>query len=177
MTEADLRRIQTELGIELPESYRETMLTFAIPACAGNDDTELWDDPDALIARNQEYRQGAPGGVKPWPVHLFFVGDGGSGCAHAIDLRSPDAAVWWVDHGHLDLESSGEIEPSFSDWADAYLRDLRDDLEGDGIEPDHTPDDRERVETRNARESVVALVVVIAVVTIFLIGIAAIVSG
>jgi len=177
VTEADLRRIQAELEIELPESYRKTMLAFPIPACAGNDDTELWDDPELLIARNREYRQGAPGGVKPWPAHLFFVGDGGSGCPHAIDLRSPDAAVWWIDHGHFDLDSSGEIESSFSEWADAYLRDLRDDLEGDGIEPLSTPEDRDRVETRNARESFVALVVVIAVVTIFLIGLAAIVSG
>lgn len=152
MIEADLARIEAALDVELPESYRSTMLRFPIPACAGNADTELWDDADTLIAYNRELRDGAPGGVEPWPPHMFALGHGGDGCPMAIDLRQPEAPVWWVDHCHLDGRGSGQAHDSFLEFVERYVEDLRSDFLGDGIDPDGTPEEREAFYAREARE-------------------------
>ena len=58
MTEADLDRIERELDIRLPAPYRNFMAAFPLSACAGNAETELWDDADALIEVNRELRAG-----------------------------------------------------------------------------------------------------------------------
>lgn len=57
MTEDDLAGIEAELGIDLPKGYRDSMLDFPLPACAGNSDCDLWDDAEALTERNQELRR------------------------------------------------------------------------------------------------------------------------
>lgn len=117
MTTDDLQRIEEALGVALPPTYREAMLRFPEGDLAGNADTEVWDDAEALIERNRELRAGE----RAWPAHLFFIGDPLTACAYAIDLNDPAAPVWWVDHGDLDAPSSGVIAPAFEPWADALL--------------------------------------------------------
>jgi len=133
MTKAELDRIESELRIVLPRSYRALMSAFPIPAQAGNCDTDLWDDAGALIERNQELRGRKHG---PWPADFFFIGDPVSSSGNAVDLRDPAAAVWWVDHCDLSARSSGAIAPSFDVWASRYVADARADLKLDGIDPD-----------------------------------------
>src|SRR5688572_25331006 len=103
MKPEDIARIERELAITLPNVYRKTISPFPIPALVGNASTELWDDPTRLIALNRELRAGNKW-IKPWPPHLFAVGQMDGESYVAIDLRHPDAPTWWVDHGHLDNE-------------------------------------------------------------------------
>jgi hypothetical protein len=163
MTEEDLNAVESVLAISLPIEYRETMLNFPIPACAGNDDTYLWDNAERLIAENKELRGGRRGGP-PWPNHFFCLGRAGGGDVYAIDLRDPRSPVWWVDHSILDLESSGREAGSFSDWVAQYIADLRSDLAGDGVEPDGSPEEREEVEARNATGGCLSLLLLVAAV-------------
>ena len=167
MTEKDLDTLESELEISLPAEYRNTMLAFPVPACAGNDDSYLWDNVEKLIAENQELRTGGGLGGPPWPKHFFCLGRAGGGDCYAIDLRDPRAPVWWVDHSRLDLESSCQETDSFSDWVDKFVRDLRSDLHGDGMDPDGLPEERAKVEARNAKEGCIpCLLIIAAVVTI-----------
>lgn len=85
MEKEELRRVSRELDISLPDSYVSTMEEYPVPALAGNADTDLWDDADAIIERNRELREGV-GAPASWPHHLFFMGDPLSGAANAIDL-------------------------------------------------------------------------------------------
>lgn len=157
MTEADLDRIERELGIKLPASYRETMLNFPIRACAGNEDFALWDSADGLISLNRRYRD-----EFSWPAHLYALGEAeGDECTHALDLRDPGGPVWWIDHWQPDAKSSGPIEPAFSTWIEKYVRDWRSDLEREGIDPDGNPEERRRIEEESARQSRTALLVFI----------------
>ncbi|MBS1120261.1 MAG: hypothetical protein H6Q90_2489 [Deltaproteobacteria bacterium] len=133
MTKADLDRIESELRIVLPRSYRELMSSFPVPAHAGNCDTDLWDDATALIEYNQDLRRRKRG---PWTADFFFIGDPVSSSGNALDLRDSEAAVWWVDHCDLSANSSGAIAPSFEVWASKYVADVREDLKRDGIDPD-----------------------------------------
>lgn len=150
MKTEDIRRIEQALGITLPESYRTRMVPYPVPAAAGNTDLAVWDDADRLIEFNEELRRGAPGGVLPWPAHFFAIGHAGDGCPYALDFRAGDA-VWWIDHGHLDNPSSQQEVDSFAAWADKYFATLREEMVGELVDPDGTPQQRAAVEKKNAR--------------------------
>jgi hypothetical protein len=159
MTEDDLQRVETTLAIKLPASYRAAMIAFPGPAFAGNTDTEIWDDADAVIAFNAELRRGASGGVKPWPHHMFAMGHAGDGSPSAIDLRSPDAAVWWVEKCHLDGVGTAQSHSSFNEWLTGYVSDLRHDSEV--FDPDGTPAARQAALAADARHGCLGLVYMI----------------
>jgi hypothetical protein len=158
MTADDLRRIEEALAIQLPESYRDRMLSFPVPAAAENTDLEVWDHADRLIELNRELRAGAPGGVAPWPSRFFAIGRGGDGCSYALDLEATDA-VWWVDRGHLDNPVSQREAASFSEWADQYFATLREEMAGEEVDPDGSPAARAVVEAKNARSMSVSCLV------------------
>lgn len=133
MTETDLHRIETELDIKLPPEYREVMLNFPIRFDCGNADSQLWDDPDALIRRNRELRTGRTvegwfGYIEPpWPPHFFFIG-GDVEESWALDLRQSPSRVLWV--GHWDVsEYAGPYSNAlpFTAWLRQYLDDFRND--------------------------------------------------
>jgi hypothetical protein len=150
MTADDLTRVETALAIRLPAVYRDLVVPFPIPAYAGNADTELWDDPDALIALNRELRAG-DGAAAPWPEHLFAIGRDGSGCASAIDLRDPMAPVWWADRCHLDAVGTAQESPSLVTWAEQHLADLRVELEEKCVSEAAPPSERAKADAEGAR--------------------------
>jgi hypothetical protein len=170
MTAGELARIEQALGIELPPSYRARMLAFPIRAAAGNADLGVWDNADRLIEYNLELRNGAPGGVKPWPRHFFALGHMGDGSPYALDLSDGDA-VWWVDVGHLDNESSQKEATSFARWADDYFRVLREEMAGEGVDPDATADVRAVVEAKNARMGFVGCLLAVGIIGAIIFGI------
>ena len=53
MTERDIRAIERELGVALPPCLTRRVAPYLVPALRGNSDSELWDDAEALIARNR----------------------------------------------------------------------------------------------------------------------------
>lgn len=154
MTDDELNRIEQLLAIRLPQSYRTRMMSFPVPAAAGNSDLDVWDNAQRLIEFNLELRRGAPGGVKPWPSHFFAVGHPGDGCPRALDLREGDA-LWWVDHCSLENPGSYKEADSFFNWADEYFAVLREEMLGEGIDPDGTPEAMAASEAKSARAGAV----------------------
>lgn len=152
MNDEDIKRIERELGIALPSVYRRHLVPFPIPALARNSDSELWDDPSRLVALNQELRAGDRH-RKPWPTHLFAVGELDGESYVAIDLRSPEAPTWWIDHGYIDAKGSGQTHERFEDWVGAYVDGLRTDLSDDGYDPDGTPQQLETKLKEEVRQS------------------------
>ena len=152
----DVGRIAEALGVALPESYRRAVVPYPVRAGAGNRDLGIWDDADFVIARNAALRRGAGG--QPWPAHMLAIGDTGDGCLNALDLRAGDA-VWWVDHGHLDAEGTYVAAEALAPWAAEYFASLRADWAGDLIDPDGTPAERARAESKHAKDSAVGCVV------------------
>jgi hypothetical protein len=172
MTLDDISRIERELNIRLPDSYRNAVVPFPIPACVGNDDTELWDNADSIIEYNREVRQGLSGGVAPWPVHFFALGRDGSGSSSVLDLRHPDGPVWWADRGNLNI-ANDTPGASFAIWVTGYLAELRADLEGNDINPDGTPEEREKKYAEQAHGSCLITFVLIAAALAFAVGLIA----
>jgi hypothetical protein len=117
MTEGDFERVEHDLAVNLPDVYRRSLCPFPIPEAAGNTDTDVWDDPHRLIALNQ--RLSAE--VEDWPSWLFAIGEAeGDPCGYAIDTRSQDSPVWWLDHMRLG-GGSGAIAPKFAAWFSRWV--------------------------------------------------------
>src|SRR5262245_4599824 len=112
MTEQDFDSIERALAISLPDVYRRGLCPFPIPGNARNTDAEVWDDAQGLIVLNQRLRAEEKG----WPPWLFAIGQAeGDSSGYAIDLRSPESVVWWLDHMRL-RPGSGPIEGRFTSW-------------------------------------------------------------
>ncbi len=138
MTDEDIDRIERELNLRLPDSYRSALVPYRIPALYGNTDYLLWDDAEALIRLNREQRKGSRW-ISAWPPYMYAVGDPHGDEMIAIDTRDPEGPVWWLDHGNLEHEASYLTEARFADWVEEFYRDMRGDLEGDGYDPDAPP--------------------------------------
>lgn len=139
MTDKDIEFIERELMIALPESYQRALVPFRIPALMGNTDYELWDDARRLVELNRELRSGSR--FRPaWPHYMFAVGDPHGDEMIAVDTRHPEGPVWWLDHGILEHEASYQSHSRFIDWVEEFYRDMRQDLEGDGYDPDQIPE-------------------------------------
>jgi hypothetical protein len=145
VTDAELAAIEAELSIRLPEAYRAVMAAYPIPACVGNDDTELWHNAPRLVELNKELRSGRYS-IKPWPAHIYALGRDAGGCSQALNLQ--DSTVVWADRGHLPELPAGSSP--FEEWCAQYLADLRSDLEGDGINADGSPESaRQQMDANN----------------------------
>ena len=138
MKDSDITMMEQALSISLPEYYKRAVVPFRIPSLAGNTDYQLWDDAKRLVELNKQLRTGSR--TRPaWPPHFFAVGNPHDDEMIALDTRSPDGPVWWLDHGIVDSKASYQSHSKFIDWVDEFYRDTRSDLEGDGIDPDGTP--------------------------------------
>jgi hypothetical protein len=110
------------LGIALPPSYRSCLVPFPVPEEMGNTNSPVWDKADALIALNRRLRETKP----EWPNWLFVVGRSeGDPCGWAIDIRSPDAPVWWLEQMEF-LPICDAKHEAFSNWFQSIIADLRD---------------------------------------------------
>ncbi len=124
MTDDDFRRIEEELGITLPEPYRRLLCPFPVADLRRNNDTDLWDDADSVIAENLKLRTEFVKGHQPWSNRWFFIGDPLTACANAIDLGNPAAPVSWLDHCDLSTATDESGEP-FEEWVVRWGRVVR----------------------------------------------------
>ncbi len=110
MTSDDLDRVERELNVRLPATYRA--LVQAYPAGLGRSgpDYELIDDAEQLIAINRAFRKDGFFG-QPWPAHFFCFGGDGSGNEYYLDLRRDPSPVNFADHeGSMFTEQWSSLE-------------------------------------------------------------------
>jgi hypothetical protein len=169
MTETDLQLIERELGIILPDSYKRALVPFPIPALVGNTDYPLWDDAQALIRLNRDLRKGTR--FSPaWPTHFFAIGDPHGDELIAIDLRAPNAPVWWLDHGFIDSKKNFQSHARFTDWLQDFNRDTRSDLEMDDYNPDDSPERLKMDQNRDMKHSSLGCFILIILVVLGLVA-------
>ena len=154
MTDSDLNRIETELGIRLPFAYRQLVCPYPIATYVGNGEVlamSLWDSASELIQLNLELRQGYLCGL-PWPHHYFALGRDGTGSAELIDLNDVECRVIRADKCNIQsTEGARENSPCLKEWADQYLEEVRTDLFERGIDESTPPVDRQLKEDLDAK--------------------------
>jgi len=124
MTADDLARIQEELDVELPKTYREfvrkypkTLLEAKRHMTKGDEspaELELLNDADALIACNSGVQ--ASQGLHDFPAEYFVIGQSGCGDYYAIDTDDDDSPVYFWNHeiGDFDEEEEHESLAAFA---------------------------------------------------------------
>lgn len=97
MTSDDLDRVERELNVRLPATYRALVQTYPAGLGPSGPDYELIDDAEQLIAINRRFREDGFFGL-PWPAHFFCFGGDGSGNEYYLDLRRDPSPVCFADH-------------------------------------------------------------------------------
>ena len=133
MTEHDIESIETALAVRLPREYRAAVCPFPVRAFIGNADSQLWDNASKLIELNLELQRDGK-----WPKHFFAIGAMDDGTTSAIDLNSPELAVWWIDRDY-DALGTGPEANDFVEWATEFVRQLRSGEFMDGFDPENDP--------------------------------------
>jgi hypothetical protein len=82
MKARDIARIESALGVTLPEDYRGFLLSERRDDRI--DETSVLDDPDAIVDLTQAYRKGFED-LPPWPQNCIYAGDESDACAYLID--------------------------------------------------------------------------------------------
>ncbi len=110
MTEADVARIEAELGVKVPAHFREFVLAYpqslrdakfdynSEPAS----DSFLFDDPQQVIDYNKGIREPGllvvDGETAPWPAEYLIIGADAGGNFWCIKLGGRSKAVWFFEH-------------------------------------------------------------------------------
>ena len=96
MTADELDRIERELGLKLPGSYREFMQSgeFGEGSRGPQDLTGVGEE---VIAMNKDLRMNGFFGAK-WPEHYIAIGDDGAGDYYFTDAQRDRPAVFLADH-------------------------------------------------------------------------------
>ena len=131
VAEADLRRVEERLGVQLPEDYRQAVLevglprpTIAILDAIVDRQLDLHDladfySPTEIIEETISWREiGMPEQL------IAFASDGGGNkfCFDANQLKNGSAdgyAIWFFDH---DFGTVDQVAASFDAWIDAFCQ-------------------------------------------------------
>ena len=124
----DVARLEAALGVTVPAAYRTLMLDFPVRFERGNRDNRIWNDVDALIARNKKLRSGR----KPWPSQLLFIGDDGGGTYFALDLADATGSVAAFGEGRDPGRGDAPLEHT---TLDALVADMEEAAREDGLDP------------------------------------------
>lgn len=121
MRQSDLDRIEEELELSLPATYREILLRFPFPPYSGT--TELLStDVDDLISVNKRLRERGFSRCPHWPVYFCAIGWDGCGNYYFMRLGEGDESVYLADHeGRCDPENLDILKETYSDL-ESYLQ-------------------------------------------------------
>lgn len=115
MNSADLQEIELELGITLPEFYKNTMLAYPFPEDSFADEFLLATCKDYILKMN------SPNNIRPYES-AYFIGSDGGESEYFIGLAGKGSEVY-----EFSVETSKFNEHS-ADW-DSFLADIRNTLE------------------------------------------------
>lgn len=124
----DIARLEAALGATVPADYKRMMLDFPVRFERGNRDSRIWNDVDALIARNKKLRSGK----KPWPSQYLFIGDDGGGTYFALDLAHATPSVAAFGEGRDPGRGDAPLEHM---TLDALVAEMEEAAREDGLDP------------------------------------------
>lgn len=124
----DITRLEAALDVTVPADYKRLMLDFPVRFERGNRDGRIWNDVDALIARNKKLRSGK----KPWRSQYLFIGDDGGGTYFALDLAESTPSVAAFGEGRDPGRGDAPLEHT---TLDALVAEMEEAAREDGLDP------------------------------------------
>jgi hypothetical protein len=118
MNTEEIERLERELKISLPTSYRIFLLSYPEGVASVVGDFELIADAGRLLEMNTELRAKPFYRFPPWPNHLFAIGENGCGDYYFLDLKDRSGTVRFVDHEKLNDE---RLASNVQEWIPSLL--------------------------------------------------------
>lgn len=110
MKEDELRRIEAELRLTLPDDYRRLMLAFPFRPLGRDSVYWLYDDPDDVIRATREPLHGYYEGAALLPTHVA-IGETAMGDQYLLNLARTPWPVLCLSH------ETHEVEEDYPDLA------------------------------------------------------------
>lgn len=131
MTATELDRIEAELNLVVPRSYREFMQSGSFGEGEGGPQ-ELTGVADEVIERTKLFRAKGFFGSK-WPDNYMVIGDDGAGDLYLTDVEKERPAVQFADHEMTSVErrlviSDKEKYETFAEFWE-YLEKMEEEVE------------------------------------------------
>jgi hypothetical protein len=127
MKTRDIARIESALGVTLPEDYRGFLLSERRDDSI--DETSVLDDPDAIVDLTQAYRKGFEG-LQPWPQRYVYAGDEADACPYFVDC----------DTGEFCRSDKGNLSRAMLERHSSFSAFLEERLSRPSIDEDATQD-------------------------------------
>lgn len=116
---ARLEWLEEELGIELPETYREFLASYPEPLrTTPAASFEVQSDPAKIVTINKLIDESH---IDGWRDSFLAIGESGCGDYYAIDLDETDGEVYFWNH-ETDEVDAGEGFPSLLEFAGYFLQ-------------------------------------------------------
>jgi len=98
VTHDDVKRIEKETGISLPQHYVDLVVNYPDELAETEaPDYGLLDDPDEVIRANRDVREQGYFGEQ-WPLQYFIIGQNGCGDYYVILHEGTAFSVGFADH-------------------------------------------------------------------------------
>ena len=118
MTETTVGSIEDELGVELPDLYRDFLASYPKPLLATPAaGFEVQCDPARIVTMNKQIDENH---VEGWRDSFLAIGESGCGDYYAIDLNEDDGEVYFWNHETAEVEED-EGFPSLIEFAGHFL--------------------------------------------------------
>lgn len=130
MTESQLQTIERELGVRLPEDYRETSLDFPFQP-RGNDWVYwMYDEPDRIIGETLAPLADGEYDQTNWKPSYLVIGQSAAGDLYLLDTaQGDDSPVYCLSHEDHSIE---EEWAHFLEFVGSWL--INDELQGRDLE-------------------------------------------
>ncbi len=136
MTEADVVRIEAELGVAVPAHYREYVLAYTQRlrdakfdySGEAASDGFLFDDPQQVIDYNRGIRepglQVTDGETGEWPDEFLIIGVDAAGNHWCAKMGDPSLAVWFFEHEEGVFEVQNQSLPDHERWVLQFIEEF-----------------------------------------------------
>lgn len=135
MTPEDLARIEKDLSVSLPQSYREALRRPEFQSEAAGFQ-EFSGDADEIIGLNLDLWEEGFSGLK-WPDNFLVIGEDGAGNVYFTDLTKVRPAVFLADHEQTTSQKRLVTSETYETYADfiAFIHRLQAEAAVDQDEP------------------------------------------
>jgi hypothetical protein len=118
MTDQDIDEIESRLGLEVPDDYREFATSYPVHLGKFAGQYELFDDCDRVIFHTLERRLRATD-EQPWSDDHLVIGASGCGDAYYMDLGQKPSPVLFASRDAKVVQTAAD---SLADWCDQLVQ-------------------------------------------------------
>ena len=117
MTDTQLDRIETELGLRLPADYRAVSQEFPFRTIGNERVYWFYDDPNSVIQNTRVPMSDGDYDMANWNPTYLIIGRGAAGDEHLIDTALAHSSVYLLSHeDHSIVEEWPSLSAFVEDW-------------------------------------------------------------